>query len=76
MNELLAIKAFWEGIEAVLGDKPPSKEQWAGIRERFRQINVSAAPVAPQAPKLATANTEPKPRPVMSSGAAMSAGPR
>ena len=73
MNELLAIKSYWEGVKAVLGDKPPTKEQWKGICEKFDQITIPA-PGAP--PRLATANTEPaKPRPEMSRGAAMSAGP-
>jgi hypothetical protein len=74
MNELLAIKSYWEGVKAVLGDKPPSKEQWKGICEKFGQIVVPAT--AGAAPKLAASNPEPdKPRPVMSRGAAMSAGP-
>jgi hypothetical protein len=73
MNELLAIKSYWEGVKAVLGDKPPTKEQWKGICEKFGQIVV---PAAGAPPRLATANPDPaKPRPVMSGGIAMSAGP-
>jgi hypothetical protein len=76
MNELLAIKSYWEGVKAVLGEKPPTKEQWKGICDRFDQITVPAAPAVAVQPRLAAANAEPtKPRPVMSSGAAMSAGP-
>ena len=73
MNELLAIKSYWEGVKAVLGDKPPTKEQWKGICEKFGLIVI---PAAGAAPKLAASNPEPeKSRPVMSRGAAMSAGP-
>jgi len=75
MNELLAIKSYWEGVKAVLGDKPPSKEQWKGICEKFGQIVVPVTG-AVAVPKLAASNPEPqKPRPAMSGGVAMSAGP-
>ena len=45
--------------------------------ERLREAvhSIPLAPVAASAPKLAAANPEPRPRPAMSSGAAMSAGP-
>ena len=76
MNELLAIKSYWEGVKAVLGDKPPTKEQWKGICERFDQITISAPAAPPAPPRLAAAGPDPnKPRPVISGGVAMSAGP-
>ena len=72
MSDLRDFLAWFDGFCENIKARP-SAEQWAKVVERIRKIQVPAAPVA--APRLATANPEPKPRPAISSGQAMSAGP-
>jgi hypothetical protein len=79
MTELQQFLAWFDGYSENIKQRPTAA-QWAKVVEKIKSIKV-----APAVPALAVANSFPaagskghdpnKPRPVMSSGVAMSAGP-
>jgi hypothetical protein len=73
MTELQQFLAWFDGYSENIKQRPTAA-QWAKVVEKIKSIKV--APAAPAAPRLAATSPDPnKPRPVMSSGVAMSAGP-
>jgi hypothetical protein len=57
----MSVKSFidwWDGVNAFMGDGPPSPDQWAKIKARVEELR-HAAPDRPAAP-LAAVGTAPK----------------
>ncbi len=76
MNDIRDFLSWFEGFQENIKQRPTA-QQWAKVVERIRQIKPPAANANGIIPAMATnaKPAEPKPRPAMSSGAAMSAGP-
>ena len=73
MTELQQFLAWFDGYSENIKQRPTAA-QWAKVVEKIKSIKV--APMTPAVPRIAAANPDPnKPRPEMSSGVAMSAGP-
>jgi hypothetical protein len=76
MNDIRDFLSWFEGFQENIKQRPTA-EQWAKVVDRISKIQAPVAVTtgAKGVIPLTTTNSEPQPRPVMSRGAAMSAGP-